>query len=151
MRLVDTLLDLPGLVGAELEPSPWVTVDQGMIDRFADVTDDHNWTHVDLARAARDNPHGKTIAHGLLTLSLVVGMAQKIVAVRRQVKAFNYGFDKVRFIEPVPVGSRVRLHMKVQSAEQRPSGIMIQREFTMELEGATRPAMVAEMLALVVG
>lgn len=151
MMLVDTLLDFPGLVGQDLPPSPWLTVDQDMISRFADVTDDHNWTHVDLERAARDNPNGKTIAHGLLTLSLVVGLAHKVVAVRRQVKAFNYGFDKVRFIEPVPVDSRVRLRMKILSAEHRPSGVMLRREFAMELEGATRPAMVAEMLTLVVG
>lgn len=151
MVLVDTLLDLADFVGQDLEPSPWLTVDQSMISRFADVTDDHNWTHVDLERAARDNPDGKTIAHGLLTLSLVVGLAGKILQVRRQVRAFNYGFDKVRFTQPVPVDSRVRLHMKVLSVERRPTGLMIRRQFTMELEGAQRPAMVAEMLSLVVG
>lgn len=73
MMLVDTLLDFSSLVGQDLSPSPWLTVDQDRIGRFADVTDDHNWTHVDLERAARDHPNGKTVAHGLLTLSLVVG------------------------------------------------------------------------------
>jgi acyl dehydratase len=151
MVLVDTLFDLADFVGRDLEPSPWITIDQGMISQFAQVTDDHNWTHVDLERAARDNPGGKTIAHGLLTLSLVVGLAGKILGVRRQVRAFNYGFDKVRFIHPVPVDSRVRLHMKVLSAQTQTAGLMIHRNFTMELEGAPRPAMVAHMLTLVVG
>lgn len=151
MLSVATLAELGEHVGEDLGCSDWVTVDQDMIDRFAEVTGDRNWYHVDLERAALELPGGKTIAHGLLTLSLVPGLAGHIVQVRHHGRAFNYGLNKVRYPEPVPAGSRLRLHMKVISAERVEGGTMLLRRYTMELEGAAKPAMVAEMLSLIVG
>ena len=150
MISVDTLAELSQHVGKDLDPSGWLTVDQTMIDAFAEITGDRNWYHCDIERAARELPGGRTIAHGLLTLSLVPGMAGQIVEVRHHGRAYNYGFDKVRYPEPVPAGSRVRLHMKVLSAEPQAIGTMLRRGYTMELEGSAKPAMVAEMLSLIV-
>ncbi len=150
MITVDTLADLRDYIGQDFGTSDWVTIDQAMIDRFADVTGDRNWYHVDIERAARELPGGRTIAHGLLTLSLVPGLAQQIVAVRRHGRAFNYGFDKVRYPVEVSAGDRVRLHMTVIAADPAPAGTMLKRRYTMEREGAAKPAMVAEMLSLIV-
>jgi acyl dehydratase len=150
MTSVDTLAELAAYVGQDLGCSDWVTVDQVMIDRFAELTGDRNWYHVDIERAARELPDGKTIAHGLLTLSLVPGLGGQIVEVRRHGRAFNYGLDKVRYPAPVQAGARVRLRMKVTDASEVPGGTMLNRLLTMELEGSAKPAMVAEMLTLVV-
>ncbi len=150
MISVDTLADLKLHVGEDLGHSDWVTIDQALIDRFAELTGDRNWYHVDRERAARELPGGLPIAHGLLTLSLVPGLASQIVQVRRHGRAFNYGFDKVRYPVEVSAGDRVRLHMQVLSADPVPAGTMLKRRYTMEREGATKPAMVAEMLSLIV-
>ncbi len=107
--------------GAEIGCNDWVTIDQPLIDRFADVTGDRNWYHVDLERAARELPGGRPIAHGLLTLSLVPGLAGQIVQVRRHGRAFNYGFDRVRYPVPVAAGDRVRLRMLVLAPTRRPA------------------------------
>src|SRR5207245_6722507 len=96
--------DLLKLVGTELGPSEWVTVDQAMIDKFADATGDHQWIHVDVERAKREMPGGKTIAHGYLTLSLVPRMASTLLEVTHRSRGINYGSNKVRFISPVPAG-----------------------------------------------
>ena len=147
---VDTLADLTAHVGRDIGHSDWVTIDQDLIDRFAELTGDRNWYHVDRERAAREVPGGLPIAHGLLTLSLVPGLAGQIVQVRRHGRAYNYGFDKVRYPVPVAAGDRVRLHMHVLSAEPTPGGTMLKRRYTMEREGSAKPAMVAEMLSLIV-
>jgi acyl dehydratase len=149
MLTVDTLADLTGYIGQTLGCSGWTSIDQAMIDRFADITGDRNWYHVDLERAADELPGGRTIAHGLLTLSLVPGLAGQIVAVRNHGRALNYGLNKVRFPAPVPARSRLRLWMKVLSAQPVKDGTMLIRDYTMELEGASKPAMAAEMLTLV--
>src|SRR5207249_5806475 len=99
--------DLLKLVGTELGPSEWVTVDQAMIDKFADATGDHQWIHVDVERAKREMPGGKTIAHGYLTLSLVPRMASTLLEVTHRSRGINYGSNKVRFISPVPAGARI--------------------------------------------
>src|SRR3546814_5985620 len=119
-----------------------------MINRFAAATLDHNWYHGDEQRARTDMPCGKTIAHGLLSLSLVPGMAAQIARVRRHGRALNYGCDRVRYPAPVPVDSRIRLHMQVVNAEARKEGVMITRQFTMMIDGADKPALVASMLTL---
>jgi len=150
MISIDTLSELSSYVGQEIGCTDWVTVDQDLIDRFADVTGDRNWYHVDVARAARELPGGLTIAHGLLTLSLVPGLVSQILEVRRHGRAFNYGLDKVRFPSPVPVGGRLRMRMAVLSAERTGNGTMLKRRYTIELEGAAKPAMVADMLTLVI-
>ena len=103
---------------------------------------------MDVERAARELPGGRTIAHGLLTLSLVPHMASQIVSVRRRGRAFNYGFDRVRFPAPVPADSRIRLHLKIISAEHRKGGLFIRNGYTMELEGDPKPALSAEMMVL---
>jgi acyl dehydratase len=150
MISIDTLSELSSYVGQEIGCTDWVTVDQDLIDRFADVTGDRNWYHVDTARAARELPGGLTIAHGLMTLSLVPGLVSQILEVRRHGRAFNYGLDKVRFPSPVPVGGRLRMRMTVLAAERTENGTMLKRRYTMELEGAEKPAMVADMLTLVI-
>src|SRR2546428_11404891 len=98
--------DLLKLIGRELGPSEWITVDQAMIDRFADATGDHQWIHVDVERARREMPGGKTIAHGYLTLSLVPRMAATLLEATRRSRGINYGSNKIRFISPVPAGVR---------------------------------------------
>jgi acyl dehydratase len=150
MISIDTLSELSSYVGQEIGCTDWVTVDQDLIDRFADVTGDRNWYHVDAERAARELPGGRTIAHGLLTLSLVPGLVSQILEVRRHGRAFNYGLDKVRFPSPVPVGGRLRMRMAVLSAERTGNGTLLKRRYTIELEGAAKPAMVADMLTLVI-
>src|SRR5947199_1532888 len=99
--------DLLPLVGRELGPSEWITVDQPMIDKFADATGDHQWIHVDVARAKKEMPGGKTIAHGYLTLSLVPRLAATLTRVKKRSRGVNYGSNKVRFINPVPAGARI--------------------------------------------
>ena len=150
MLSVDSLAELAEHVGQEIGCSDWVTIDQPLIDRFAELTGDRNWYHVDRERAARELPGGLPIAHGLLTLSLVPGLAGQIVQVRHHGRAFNYGFDRVRYPVPVAAGDRVRLRMWVLAADPAPGGTMLKRRYTMELEGADKPAMVADMLSLIV-
>src|SRR5947208_16730284 len=101
--------DLLKLVGTELGPSEWVTVDQAMIDKFADATGDHQWIHVDVERAKREMPGGKTIAHGYLTLSLVPRLGQTLYRVKHRSRGLNYGSNRVRFTGQVPAGPRIRL------------------------------------------
>src|SRR5438093_9233710 len=108
--------DLLKLVGRELGPSEWVTVDQAMIDKFADATGDHQWIHVDVERAKREMPGGKTIAHGYLTLSLVPRMASTLLEVTHRSRGINYGSNKVRFISPVPAGAPLPLRPRMGGA-----------------------------------
>jgi len=145
---LDSPADYETYVGKVLEPSPWVTINQEMIDAFGEVTGDRNWYHVDVERAALELPGGRTIAHGLLTLSLLPNMASRIVSVRRRGRALNYGYDRVRFPAPVPANSRVRLHLKVMSVERKNGGLFIRNGFTMELEGNPKPALSAENMVL---
>jgi acyl dehydratase len=142
--------DLLKLVGTELGPSEWMTVDQAMIDKFAEATGDHQWIHVDVERAKREMPGGKTIAHGYLTLSLVPRMAAGLLEVTKRSRGINYGSNKIRFISPVPAGARIRLRQRLVNAEaSKDGGVRITSEMTMEVEGGERPAMVAETLSVV--
>ena len=106
--------DMTQYAGKELGVSDWYTVTQEQIDKFADATGDHQWIHVDVERAKREMPGGKTIAHGWLTLSLVPRLAQTIYRVKHRSRGINYGANRVRFTAPVPAGSRVRLRLKVK-------------------------------------
>ncbi len=143
----EILEDLRPLVGTEIGVSDWLTITQERIDAFADVTDDHQWIHVDRQRAAR-GPFGTTIAHGFLSLSLVVGLTAHLDLDLGQPKmGINYGLDRVRFISPVPSGSRIRARVELVSADEVEGGIQLKRKVTIELEGSDRPAMVAETLA----
>src|ERR1700758_4514639 len=101
--------DLARFVGKEIGVSDWFTVDQTIIDSFAETTGDHQWIHVDVERAKREMPGGKTIAHGYLTLSLLARLSQSVVRINRRSRGINYGSNKVRYLNPVKAGSRVRL------------------------------------------
>jgi acyl dehydratase len=144
--------DVKQHVGRELGPSQWMTVEQAMIDRFAEATGDHQWIHVDVERARREMPGGKTIAHGLLTLSLVPRMAQTLLTVTNRKRGVNYGSNKVRFTNPVPAGARIRLRQRLVNAEDvADGGVRITSAMTVEIEGQERPALVAETMSVQYG
>lgn len=145
---LDSLADYESHVGRTLPPGPWVLIAQKMIAAFGEATGDRNWYHVDVERAARELPGGRTIAHGLLTLSPVPHMASQILSVRRRRRAFNYGFDRVRFPAPVPADSRIRLHVTIMSVKRKKGGFFIRNGYTMELEGGPKPVLSAEMMVL---
>ena len=141
--------DLAQHVGKDLGPSDWITVDQPMIDKFAEATGDHQWIHVDVERAKREMPGGKTIAHGYLTLSLVPRLASTLVKVSQVSRGVNYGSNKVRFTSTVPAGSRIRLHQKIVKVEPvEGNGMRVTSEVKMEVEGQERPALVAEIMGI---
>lgn len=148
MRTFDDVAALAGLSGQELGVSDPVVVDQQTIDAFARATGDHQWIHVDVERAAREMPGGRTIAHGYLTLSLIPRLAQQIYAVRSDKPVFNYGLDKVRFTRAVEVGSVLRLRLKVLGFESTPAGVRVAMENLIEAEGVDKPVLFAQNLVL---
>jgi acyl dehydratase len=149
MLEVESPTDLLQHAGRALGPSEWMTVDQAMIDKFADATGDHQWIHVDVERARREMPDGRTIAHGYLTLSLVPRLAQTLVRVTRRRHGLNYGSNRVRFISPVPAGARIRLRQRLAKVEPVDgNGIRVTSEMTVEIEGQERPALVAELISV---
>ncbi|GJD48877.1 putative enoyl-CoA hydratase 1 [Methylobacterium crusticola] len=140
---------LKAALGQEIGVGDWITIDQATIDRFADATGDHQWIHVDAARAARDSPYGATVAHGYLTLSLV----PRFIAGVRQVDglrlSLNYGLDRVRFPAPVLVGSRLRGRVRLAAAlDVPPRGLRVTYGVTVEVEGKDRPACLADAVVL---
>lgn len=139
--------ELAAAAGQQIGTSDWLEVDQRTIDLFAEATGDHQWIHIDVERARREAPGGRTIAHGLLTLSLVGRLARSVYSVRNVSRRLNYGSNRVRHPAPVPAGSRIRLHMTVLSAEPVPGGFRIMFENIVEIEGAKKPALVAEMIS----
>lgn len=148
VRLTATVAELARHVGARLGPSRWVTIDQPMIDQFAALTGDDHWIHVDPARARRELPSGKTIAHGYLTLALVTRLMGELLDIRFT-RALNYGHDRLRFTGAVPAGARVRLRATILRAEPvKDGGVRLTTECTMEIEGEARPALVAETIAV---
>ena len=152
MLKVEKPSDLLQHVGETLGPSEWLTVTQEMIDKFADATGDHQWIHVDVERAKKELPGGKTIAHGYLTLSLLPRLAPTLMKVEKRRRGVNYRSNRVRFTAPVPAGARIRLKQRLVKVEPvEDNGFRITSEMTMEVEGNTRPAMVAETLSIVYG
>lgn len=149
MRVFANVEAVKNAVGEALGSSDWITIDQTMIDRFAEATGDFQWIHVDRARAAA-SPFGTTIAHGFLTLSLLAGLSQQVYRVDNLAARLNYGCNKVRFTTPVPSGKRVRAHFKAQAAEDAPQGMRLTSLATVELEGAAKPACVAELVSLLI-
>lgn len=133
--------------------SDWVLMDQARIDAFAACTGDDQWIHLDVERARRESPFGGTIAHGYLTLSLVAPMVAQVGLVPRDARAaLNYGLDKVRFVTPVKAGARVRGRLAIASAQPQDGGRnLIKVKCTLEIEGEDRPALVAEVLCMLVG
>jgi len=145
-------VDLAAHVGQEIGVSSWIRIDQDRIDEFAHCTEDHQWIHVDVVRAAKDSPFQGTIAHGFLTLSLVAPTSFDILLARVELKqAMNYGLDKVRFLAPVRAGKRVRNRVKVVAAEDKGGGrLLLTTENTFEIEGEDKPALVAVALAMLI-
>jgi acyl dehydratase len=139
---------LASLKGTEISASDWVLVDQQRIDMFAAATEDRQWIHVDPERARRELPGGKTIAHGYLTLALSAGLAAKILELPGVASGVNYGLNKVRFMAPVPCGSRIRPHLALLEYERKAGAFLTTWQVTIEIEGARKPACLAEALAL---
>lgn len=144
-----TPADLPSLIGTEIGVSRWFLVDQAKIDAFADTTEDWQFIHVN-PELARQTPFGGTIAHGFLTLSLASAMSYDCVKPLDGVAmGVNYGFDKLRFLAPVPAGSKIRGRFKLLSAEDKGGGRwLIKHELTVEIEGGEKPALIAEWLSM---
>lgn len=140
--------ELPQAIG-QSAVSDWLLVDQERIRAFADATGDHQWIHVDIERAAA-GPFGSTIAHGYLTLSLIPYLSGGLLAVESVAMAVNYGLDRVRFLQPVKAGSRVRARVEVVSAEESRQGWRVGSKTTIEIDGEETPALVAETIALYV-
>jgi acyl dehydratase len=149
MLNLQTPTDLLDHVGQKLGVSDWFTIEQQHIDTYAQVTGDDFWIHVDQVRAAREMPDGKTIAHGLFVLSLVPRLQRGIFRIEHRGQGLNYGSDRVRYTAPVPVLSRVRLHQTLLSAVRQEGATRITTQCEFEIEGQTRPALVAEFILLI--
>ena len=139
--------DIQSLVGQEVGASDWVLIDQDRVNKFADATGDHQWIHVDVEKAKQFM--GGTIAHGYLTLSLIPWLGSQIMSIEGVSRGINYGSNKVRFTNMVPVGSRVRAKQKLLGAEPKGGGLQLTNEITIEIEGKDRPACIAETISLV--
>jgi len=139
------------IIGAA-RTSSWMLVDQERIDRFADVTEDHQFIHVDAARTKAETPFGGTIAHGFLGLSLLSAMFEEVAPQLENTRmVINYGFDKIRFLTPVKSGSRIRAHFKtVEVREKSPGNILVKTEVSVEIEGEKKPALIAHWLGLTI-
>ncbi len=140
------LAEIPDLVGQEIGVSDWLEITQDRVNRFADATGDHQWIHVDIERATREL--GSPIAHGFLIVSLIPFLAKNIVQYQGVGRGINYGSNKVRFTNMVPVGSRIRMRVKMLSAEMRGGAYQVVNECKIEIEGQERPACVAENISL---
>lgn len=138
--------ELTSAVGRKLGPSDWITIEQSRVDAFADATGDHQWIHVDVERA-RTGPFGGTIAHGYLTLSLCSLFLPQLMRVEIAGMGINYGLDRVRFPAPVRVGSRIRGVGEIVSVTPVPGGVQTVVRVTVEIEGSTRPACVADTIS----
>ncbi len=146
-RTIVDFEDVKSIEGRDLGRSGWRTITQEMVNTFADLADDRQWIHVDPERA-KEGPFGAPIAHGFLTLSLIIPLWSELFEVRGVTTKLNYGLDKVRFISPVKVGSRVRLHAVAgEVTEVKGNGLHLVTESTIEIEGEERPAIAATFLA----
>jgi acyl dehydratase len=149
MRVFEDVAELVAARGEHLGFSDWHTISQEQVDEFARATGDHQWIHVDPERAA-SGPFGGTIAHGYLTLSLVPMLGQEIWRVDKLSMGINYGCNRVRFPQPVPVGARVRGGAEIVSVDDVPQGVQLVMRYTVETEGADKPACVADTLVILV-
>jgi acyl dehydratase len=136
--------------GAELGPTDWLEVSQDRVNQFADATDDHQWIHIDPERAA-NGPFGGTIAHGLLTLSLLPHFTSQMYTVENIAMAINYGYNKVRFITPVRVGAKIRARAQIASVDQLDGAVQATVTVTVEIDGSDKPAAVAESIVRFIG
>ncbi len=136
--------------GAELGPTDWLEVTQDRVNLFADATDDHQWIHIDPERAA-NGPFGGTIAHGLLTLSLLPHFTHQLYTVDNVAMAINYGYNKVRFITPVRVGAKIRARAQIAKVDQLDGAVQATVTVTVEIDGSDKPAAVAESIVRFIG
>ena len=149
MRMVETPEALRALIGQELGVSDWLEVTQDLIDRFAEVTGDHQWIQVDVERAKREMPGGKTIAHGYLLLSLLPKLGAGIYKLSWPTRSINYGSDKVRIVNPVKAGARIRLRQSLVAVEDgAPGAHRITVRQTLEIENEAKPAMIADTIRM---
>jgi acyl dehydratase len=147
-----TVDQIKSRIGQNIGTSKWFTVDQQRINEFAGATEDFQFIHIDVERATKETPFGGTIAHGFLTLSLLAPMGyDALPAIANRAMGINYGLDKVRFINPVRAGSKVRGHYKLVNVTQRsPKELLFKYEVTVEIEGQDKPALIAESLGMAV-
>lgn len=139
--------ELESVKGKDMGHSEWMVIDQDRINKFADATNDHQWIHLDTERASKELPTKSTIAHGFLSLSLLVPLASEVWSISNAKMMINYGLNKVRFINMVPVGSRVRLGIKISDIKKLDNdGTQVISEATLEIEGQDKPAYVAESI-----
>ena len=148
-----SMATLPQFIGRELGVSDWIAVEQERIEQFAACTGDRQWIHVDVERARRESPFGGPVAHGYLSLALVAPLAMELGVVPPDAAAgLNYGLDKVRFLAPVKAGARVRNRVNVLSVDGQNEGRMLLKlQCTLEIESEAKPALVAEMLCMLIG
>ncbi len=139
--------NVSSLVGEEVGVSDWVEISQDRVNQFADATGDHQWIHVDVERATREI--GTPIAHGYLTLSLIPMLGSGMLNVEGVTRGINYGCNKVRFTNMVPVGSKVRMRQKLLSCEPKAGGLQLTNECKIEIDGQERPACVAETISII--
>ena len=150
MQVITSIGDAQAHVGSELGVSDWLTIDQQRINDFADVTGDHQWIHVDVERAKAQSPYKAPIAHGFLTLSLVPALSKDNFRVENATLAINYGLNKVRFLNAVPVDSRIRVRSELADATATGDAVDLTVKHTIEIDGVDKPAAVAEMIVRVV-
>ncbi|UXA19604.1 MaoC family dehydratase [Mycobacterium sp. SMC-4] len=150
MKKFDDLTALAAAEGTQLGPTEWLEISQDRVNLFADATDDHQWIHVDPQRAA-DGPFGGTIAHGLLTLSLIPHFTHQLYAVDNVAMAINYGYNKVRFITPVRVGAKLRARAEISAVAQLDNAVQATLTTTVEIDGSEKPAAVAESIVRFIG
>jgi acyl dehydratase len=149
MRILNGFDEIKSLIGSEIGVSEWIEITQDRIDRFAEATCDEQWIHVDQERARRELPGGRTIAHGLLSLSLAPMFIRSVMGLKGLRNTLNYGADRIRYLAPVPAGSRIRGRTTIAEAQDvPPDGLRVNYHMVIEIEGATRPACVADLIAL---
>lgn len=150
MQVIKSIEDAQALVGRELGVGNWLEIDQKRVNDFADVTGDHQWIHVDVERAKKESPYKAPIAHGFLTLSLVPALSKDNFRVENAKLAINYGLNKVRFLNAVPVGARVRVRSEMADVSAKDGVADLTVKHTIEIDGADKPAAVAEMIVRIV-
>src|SRR6201994_533371 len=148
MRIFNGLEELKAAVGTEVGVSEWIEITQDRINKFADATCDEQWIHVDQERAKVEMPGGKTIAHGLLSLSLTPMFIRSVMALKGLKNTLNYGADRIRYLAPVPAGSRLRGRISIAEAEDvPPDGLRVNYHLVIEIDGGKKPACIAELIA----
>src|SRR6266700_6696775 len=149
MRIFSDFYEIKSAVGTEIGASDWIEVSQERINQFAEATCDEQWIHVDQERAKKELPGGTTIAHGLLSLSLAPLFIRSVMGLKGLRNTLNYGADRIRYLSPVPAGSRIRGRTSIAEAEEvPPNGLRVHYRVAIEIEGGKRPACVAEVIGL---